>query len=91
MLAPIIILAAMPTYPQPGVIPTRPATKPLKEPNILGFCLFRISIHIQAIYPLEAEIIVTIKAFTAISSTFPALPELNPNQPINNKIPPKKA
>src|SRR5258705_8103201 len=69
------------TYPDAGVIATRPATAPAAAPSTLGapLCSHETVIHVSA--PIAAAVFVTTKAFAARPPALIALPALKPNQP----------
>src|SRR5438132_7437202 len=69
------------TYPDAGVIATRPATAPAAAPSTLGapLCSHETVIHVSA--AIAAAVLVTTNAFAARPPAVIALPALNPNQP----------
>src|SRR2546430_17132710 len=70
-----------PTYPEAGVMATRPQTAPTEIPTADGFP-FRIqSISIQLTAAAAAARFVTTSAFTARVFSANSLPALKPNQP----------
>src|SRR5439155_1182005 len=70
-----------PTYPEAGVIATRPQTAPTAIPTAEGFFFLTQSVSIQLTAAPAAAKLVTTNAFTASSFAARALPALNPNQP----------
>src|SRR5947199_2124345 len=70
-----------PTYPEAGVIATRPHTAPTEMPTADGFP-FRIqSVSIQLTAAPAAARFVTTSAFTARAFAAKGLPALKPNHP----------
>src|SRR5699024_4063230 len=74
------------TKPAPGVIATRPTTKPVEAPTRVGFLFLITSRSIQVSRAAAAETADVINAWAARPSAFRALPALKPNQP-NQSIP----
>src|SRR5256886_13918824 len=70
-----------PTYPEAGVIATRPHTAPTEIPTADGFPLRTQSVSIQLTAAPAAAKFVTTRAFTASAFAARALPALNPNHP----------
>src|SRR5438067_785471 len=66
------------TYPEAGVMATRPATAPEAAPRTVGFPRLIHSVNIQ---PSAAPVLVAVNALTARPLASSALPALNPNQP----------
>jgi len=87
---PIIIDAQIGTNPAPGVIATKPTTKPVEQPTSVGFLAVIISIINHEIKPQADEIPVVINAWTAVPLAAKALPALNPNQPNHSNAAPKR-
>ena len=77
------------TKPAPGVIATRPITRPVEAPTSVGFPSRITSISIQVRSAQAEEILLVIKACAARPSAFRALPALNPNQPNHNMAAPR--
>src|SRR2546425_13167518 len=69
------------TYPDAGVIATRPATAPAAAPRTLGAPLCSHETVIQVSAAIAAAVFVTTNAFAARPPALIALPALNPNQP----------
>src|SRR2546430_13967315 len=67
------------TYPDAGVIATRPATAPAAAPRTLGapLCSHETVIHVRA--AMAAAVFVTTNAFAARPPAVIALPALKPN------------
>src|SRR5436309_14424674 len=78
---PMMIDAVTFTYPDAGVIATRPATAPAAAPSTLGRPWWAQLTVIQVSAAIAAAVLVTTKALTASSFAAPALPALKPNQP----------
>src|SRR3954454_10318589 len=78
--------ASGPTYPQAGVMATRPATAPDAVPSTVGFPRMAHSLNIHASAAAAAAVLVERNAVTASSFAPSALPALKPNQP-NHKRP----
>src|SRR5204862_7584532 len=70
-----------PTYPEAGVIATRPHTAPTEMPNAGGFPFRTQSVSIQLTAAAAAAKFVTTSAFTARAFAARALPALEQNQP----------
>src|SRR3989442_13799960 len=70
-----------PTYPEAGVMATRPQTAPTAIPTADGFFFLTQSVNIQLAAAPAAARFVTTNAFTARAFAARALPALNPNQP----------
>src|SRR5437763_13268064 len=83
--APMPIASIGCTYPDAGVIATRPATAPAAAPTTLGFPLIHQLMPTQASAAAAAAVLVTVKALTATALAAPALPALKPNHP-NHRI-----
>src|SRR5712691_6455233 len=78
-----------PTYPEAGVIATRPQTAPTDNPTADGFFFLTQSVSIQLTAAAAAARFVTTKAFTASVFAASALPALKPNQPNQRTDAPK--
>src|SRR3989442_5326580 len=70
-----------PTYPDAGVMATRPQTAPTAIPTADGFFFLTQSVSIQLTAAPAAAKFVTTSAFTARAFAARALPALNPNHP----------
>src|SRR2546428_13868147 len=70
-----------PTYPEAGVMATRPQTAPTEIPTAEGFPFLTQSVSIQLTAAAAAAKFVTTSAFTANAFAARALPALKPNQP----------
>src|SRR5467141_971628 len=70
-----------PTYPEAGVMATRPQTAPTEMPTADGFPFRTQSVSIQLTAAPAAAKFVTTSAFTARAFAARALPALNPNHP----------
>src|SRR3989454_6109433 len=70
-----------PTYPEAGVMATRPHTAPTAIPTAEGFFFLTQSVSIQLTAAPAAARFVTTSAFTASSFALRALPALKPNHP----------
>src|SRR5436309_8693910 len=81
----MMIAGIGPTYPEAGVIATRPHTAPTLMPTADGFPFRAMSVSIQLTAAAAAARFVTTSAFTAKSFAANALPALNPNHP-NQRI-----
>src|SRR5438046_9809756 len=77
-----------PTYPEAGVMATRPQTAPTEMPTADGLPFRTQSVSIQLTAAAAAARFVTTSAFTARAFAARALPALKPNQPNHNKDPP---
>src|SRR5919197_5195932 len=86
---PMRIEAETSTYPDAGVIATRPATAPAAAPRTLGapLCSHDTVIHVSA--AIAAAVLVTTNAFAARPPAVTALPALNPNQPNQRRLAPR--
>src|SRR5688500_3706363 len=73
------------TYPEAGVIATRPATAPVAAPTAVGLPFFNHSGSNQPKSAAPVAMCVLLKAKPANPSAASALPPLNPNQP-NHRI-----
>src|SRR5512140_1586503 len=82
------IAADTSTYPDAGVIATRPATAPAAAPRTLGapLCSHETVIHVRA--DIAAAVFVTTNAFAARPPEPSALPALNPNHPNQRRLAP---
>src|SRR5881275_661099 len=69
------------TYPDAGVIATRPATAPAAAPSTLGAPLWSHETVIHVSAAIAAAVFVTTNAFAARPPAVIALPALKPNQP----------
>src|SRR5919197_5128483 len=78
---PMRIEAETSTYPDAGVIATRPATAPAAAPRTLGAPLWSHDTVIQVSAAIAAAVLVTTNAFAARPPAVTALPALKPNQP----------
>lgn len=83
--APIIIADQIGTNPAPGVMATRPTTRPVEAPTRVGLPSLITSISIQDIIALALASAIVIKAWAASPLAPRVLPALNPNQP-NQRI-----
>src|SRR5205807_8182818 len=70
-----------PTYPEAGVMATRPQTAPTEMPTADGFPFRTQSVSIQLTAAAAAARFVTTSAFTATAFAARAPPALKPNQP----------
>src|SRR3989454_2250688 len=78
---PMMIDGIGPTYPEAGVIATRPQTAPTAIPTADGFFFLTQSVSIQLTAAPAAAKFVTTSAFTAKAFAARALPALKPNPP----------
>src|SRR5439155_12859092 len=78
---PMTIDGIGPTYPDAGVIATRPQTAPTAIPTADGFPFRTQSVSIQLTAAPDAARFVTTSALTASASARRALPALKPNHP----------
>src|SRR5579859_2339681 len=78
------------TYPQAGVMSTRPATAPEQNPSTLGLPLTIHSHMGQTNEPTAVAMVVVVKALAAMTSPATALPELNPYHPTHSIEAPMK-
>src|SRR6266566_19828 len=69
------------TYPEAGVMATRPATAPAAAPSTLGAPLCSHETVIQVSAAIAAAVLVTTNALAASPPALIALPALKPNQP----------
>src|SRR5713101_6472557 len=69
------------TYPQAGVMTTKPATAPEQKPSKLGLPLTIHSAIGQTKEATAVAIVVVVNALAAITSAPTALPALNPYHP----------
>src|SRR6185295_11565300 len=84
--APPMTIADMgPTYPEPGVIATRPATAPLAAPSMVGFPRTDHSANNQLSDADAAAVFVATNALVANPLAPSADPALNPNHPTHNR------
>ena len=74
-----------PTYPEAGVMATRPQTAPTEMPTADGFPFRTQSVSIQLTAAAAAARFVTTSAFTAREFAARALPALKPNQPNHSR------
>src|ERR1700721_1383200 len=72
------------TYPQAGVITTRPATAPEQKPNTLGLPPTSHSTTGHTNEATAVAMVVVMNAFAAITSAPTALPALKPYQPTHS-------
>src|SRR3989475_10464833 len=79
--SPMMIDGIGPTYPDAGVIATRPQTAPTAIPTADGFPFRTQSVSIQLTPAPDAARFVTTSAFTASASARRPLPALKPNHP----------
>src|SRR2546426_5635241 len=79
--SPMMIDGIGPTYPEAGVMATRPQTAPTEIPTAEGFPFLTQSVSIQLTAAAAAARFVTTSAFTANAFAARALPALKPNQP----------
>src|SRR6201993_3151387 len=76
------------TYPQAGVMTTRPATAPEQKPSTLGLPRSAYSSMAHVNEATAVASVVLMKAFAAIPSGARALPALKPYQPTqSNPVP----
>src|SRR4051812_33677602 len=73
------------TYPDAGVIATRPATAPAAAPSTLGSPLIVQDIANRESAPAAAAASVATNAVAASPSAASALPALKPNQPNHSR------
>src|SRR3989442_10219213 len=76
-----------PTYPEAGVMATKPQTAPTAIPTADGFFFLTQSVSIQLTAAPAAARVVTTSVFTASSVALRALPALKPNQPQHSTEP----
>src|SRR5207245_9485501 len=77
------------TYPDAGVIATRPATAPAAAPRTLGAPLCSQETVIQVSAAIAAAVLVTTNAFAASPPALIALPALKPNHPNQRRLAPR--
>src|SRR5438128_647851 len=82
---PMMIDDIGPTYPEAGVMATRPQTAPTEMPTADGLPFRTQSVSIQLTAAAAAARFVTTSAFTAKAFAARALPALKPNQPNHNR------
>src|SRR5688500_20240052 len=75
------IAAETSTWPDAGVIATRPATAPAEAPSTLGAPLCSQETVIQVRAAIAAAVVVTTNALAARPPEESALPAVNPNHP----------
>src|SRR3989475_10154926 len=78
---PMMIDGIGPTYPEAGVIATRPQTAPTAIPTAEGFFFLTQAVSIPLTAAPAAARFVTTHAVTASSFALRALPALKPNHP----------
>src|SRR3989449_6222305 len=76
------------TYPDAGVIATRPATAPEAAPSTVGLPRLIHSVNIQPSAAAAAPVLVAVNALTARPLASRALPALNPNHPTQSSAAP---
>src|SRR5438128_12186651 len=86
---PIMIDGIGPTYPEAGVMATRPQTAPTAIPTADGCFFLTQSVSIQLTAAPAAAKFVTTSAFTASAFAARALPALKPNHPNQSTEAPK--
>src|SRR5690349_11588726 len=86
--APMTIEDSGPTYPEAGVMATRPATAPEAAPSTVGLPRDIHSVNIQPSAAAAAAVLVARKALAASAFASRALPALNPNQPNHSSAAP---
>src|SRR5712691_590993 len=77
-----------PTYPEAGVMATRPATAPDAAPRTVGLPRVAHSVNIQPSAAAAVAVFVARKALAARPLASSALPALNPNQPNQSRAAP---
>src|SRR5436309_13400359 len=82
---PITIAPVGSTYPQAGVITTKPPTAPEQNPSTLGLPRNRYSSIAQVNEATAVASVVVMNALAAIPSGARALPALKPYQPTQSK------
>src|SRR5881396_2998403 len=87
--SPMMIDGIGPTYPEAGVIATRPHTAPTAIPTTEGFPFRTQSVIIQLTVAPAAARFVTTSALTARAFAASALPALKPNHPNHNTEAPR--
>src|SRR5699024_5064236 len=87
--APMMKDAQIGTKPAPGVMATRPTTRPVEAPTSVGLPDLITSIAIQDKSAAAAEMAEVIKACAASPSAFKALPALKPNHPNQRREAPR--
>src|SRR2546428_11643434 len=76
------------TYPDAGVIATRPATAPEAAPSTVGLPRLIHSVNIQPSAAAAAAVLVAVNALAARPLASRALPALNPNHPTQSSAAP---
>src|SRR2546430_16434823 len=76
------------TYPEAGVMATRPATAPDAAPSTVGLPRLIHSVNIQPSAAAAAPVLVAVNALTARPFASSALPALQPNQPNHRRAAP---
>src|SRR5215470_8837092 len=79
-----------PTFPQAGVIATRPATAAVAPPSAVGFPRCSHSISAQTTTAVDVAVLVLRKARVASGLALSALPALKPNQPVHSNPAPTR-
>src|SRR5918911_700607 len=74
-----------PTYPEAGVMATRPATAPEAAPRTVGLPRVIHSVNIQPSAAAAAPVLVARNALAARALASSALPALKPNQPNHSR------
>ena len=77
------------TNPAAGVIPTKPATRPVQAPTSVGLPTAARSTSIQETTPAPLAQTVLTNASAATPSAAKALPALKPNQPNHRSAAPR--
>src|SRR5438477_12581521 len=86
---PITIAPITLTYPEAGVMATRPATAPAAAPSTLGCRLWYQLTVIQVSAAMAVAVLVTTNALVARVPAVTALPALKPNQPNQSRLAPR--
>src|SRR5271156_3038845 len=89
-ITPMIMPPIGVTYPQAGVMTTRPATAPEQNPTTVALPLRKYSTVGQTKEAVAVASVVVVKAFAEITSAATALPALNPYQPTQSRLAPMK-
>ena len=76
------------TKPAPGVIATRPTTRPVEAPTKVGFLSMITSRSIHTTSAIAEAMAEVINAWAARPSAARELPALNPNQPNHSIVAP---
>lgn len=89
-MAPMHIALPTVTYPQAGVMATKPMTTPLHVPTTEGSLPSNLSKNIHVIIPAAAAVFVVQNTWHAKGPALRADPALNPSHPNQNSAVPRR-